>query len=121
MNIKLLVSLLCLVPFVADAAAPRRENARVGVQRVSMAGTRTINSSGSSKTQEKTKNTTPSKVVAEEYEDEYEVDDSDYIVDDEDEDENALWDDAEEDTTDDERNHERLQCGIGEESGNFVV
>ncbi len=35
------------------------------------------------------------------YEDEYEADDSDYIVDDEDEeDENALWDDAEEDTTD---------------------
>ena len=79
MNIKLLVSLLCLVPFAADAAAPRRENARVGVQRVSMAGTRTINSSGTSKTQEKTKNTTPSKVVAEEYEDEYiEEYDSDY-------------------------------------------
>lgn len=37
-----------------------------------------------------------------EYEDEYEVDYSDYIVDDEDEDENALWDDAEEDTTDDD-------------------
>ncbi|MCG4527634.1 hypothetical protein NE626_11795 [Intestinimonas massiliensis] len=36
-----------------------------------------------------------------EYEDEYEADDSDYIVDDEDEDENALWDNAEEDTTDD--------------------
>ena len=36
-----------------------------------------------------------------EYEDEYEADDSDYIVDDEDEeDENALWDDAEEDSAD---------------------
>ena len=36
-----------------------------------------------------------------EYEDEYETDDSDYIVDDEDEeDENALWDDAEEDSAD---------------------
>ena len=36
-----------------------------------------------------------------EYEDEYEADDSDYIVDDEDEeDENALWDDAEEVTAD---------------------
>ena len=57
MNIKLLVSLLVLIPCVADAAAPRRENARVGVQRVSMAGTRTINASGTSKTQEKTKNT----------------------------------------------------------------
>ena len=35
------------------------------------------------------------------YEDEYEIDDSDYIVDDEnEEDENALWDDAEEDATD---------------------
>ena len=35
------------------------------------------------------------------YEDEYEADDSDYIVDDEDEeDENALWDDAEEDSAD---------------------
>jgi len=35
------------------------------------------------------------------YEDEYEADDSDYIVDDEDEeDENALWDDAEEDAAD---------------------
>ena len=34
------------------------------------------------------------------YEDEYEADDSDYIVDDEDGDENALWDDAEEDTAD---------------------
>ncbi len=43
MNLKLLVSLLCLMPCVADAATPRRENARVGVQRVSMAGTRTVN------------------------------------------------------------------------------
>lgn len=34
------------------------------------------------------------------YEDEYEIDDSDYIVDDDDEDENALWDDAEEDAAD---------------------
>lgn len=35
-----------------------------------------------------------------EYEDEYEADDFDYIVDDEDE--NALWDDAEEDSSDDD-------------------
>ena len=35
------------------------------------------------------------------YEDEYEADDSDYITDDE-EDENALWDDAEDDTSDDD-------------------
>ena len=34
------------------------------------------------------------------YEDEYEADNSDYIVDDEDEDENALWDDAEDDAAD---------------------
>ena len=34
------------------------------------------------------------------FEDEYEADDSDYIVDDEDEDENALWDNAEKDTAD---------------------
>lgn len=36
------------------------------------------------------------------YEDEYEADDSDYIVDDEDEDETALWDDAEDDASDDD-------------------
>jgi len=36
------------------------------------------------------------------FEDEYEANDSDYIVDDEDEDENALWGDAEEDAADEE-------------------
>ena len=79
MNIKLLVSLLVLIPCVADAAAPRRENARVGVQRVSMAGTRTVNTSGVTKTQETAKKTSPSKAKEEEYEEEYvEEYDTDY-------------------------------------------
>ena len=79
MNIKLLVSLLVLIPCVADAAAPRRENARVGVQRVSMAGTRTLNTSGVTKTQETAKKTSPSKAEEEEYEEEYvEEYDTDY-------------------------------------------
>ena len=76
MNIKLLVSLLCLIPCVADAAAPRRENARVGVQRVSMAGTRTLNTSITSNSQGKTaKVSSPAKIV-EEYDEDY---DAEYV------------------------------------------
>lgn len=91
MNIKLLVSLLFLMPCVVDAAAPRRENARVGVQRVSMAGTRTLNAGGVTKVQDKAKAPAVAQVEEDEYLDE-EVDyDSEYV------DENQYEEEYEED------------------------
>lgn len=68
MNVKLLVALLFLFPFVADAASSRGENARVGVQRVSMAGTRTINTSDLSGSQQKAKVSSAPQVSDDEYE-----------------------------------------------------
>ena len=42
MKIHVIALLLCMVPYVASSATERDENARIGVNRVSMAGVRSI-------------------------------------------------------------------------------